>query len=366
MTSKSRKALFAALSILVAGYLLYHFRATIHLSQFSGAKLWAALRGADPLYILASVFLIYVCYLLRAIRWQNFQKHVGNARTIPIFKMTLAGFSAVFLFGRVAEPIRPMLISRKEKIPLADTFGVYALERFIDLVFSVAVLASWFLTVTLQKFLHPDQTTGVLEGARKTAGTVLTLGIVGLVALILYLRAHGANIVDARMQVWLAVHGWRSSVARIVLGIARGLKSIRTWRDFSYAFAVSAAHWFLIILIYYLVAHSFGGKLASLRFQDSILLLALTLVGSLFQLPGIGGGPQAVMIGAYTKLFDVPLEAAAVAAMVVYLVTFAACIFAGVPILIREGWSIGELKRMREHEDEEIGAEIAEHPAAKV
>ena len=54
------------------------------------------------------------------------------------------------------------------------------------------------------------------------------------------------------------------------------------------------------------------------------------------------------------------------AAMMLWLVTFASCSFAGVPLLIREGLSIGELKRMREHEDEEIDAEIAEHPAAKV
>jgi glycosyltransferase 2 family protein len=364
MPVKSRKALFAGLVVLLAGFLFYHFRASLHLNQFSVTKMWQALKGADPLYISAAVVLIYVCYLLRAVRWSNFQKGVGPSRVIPIFKMTLAGFSAVFLFGRVGEPIRPMLISRKEKIPLADTFGIYALERFLDLAFSVAVLASWFLTVTIQNVLRPGESTSVLESARKTAGTILTLGIIGLLVLVVYLRVHGANLLEGRMQVWLAIHGWRSSVARIVLGIARGLKSMRTWRDLVYAVIVSAAHWFLVILIYYLVAQSFGGKLASLRFQDSILILALTLVGSLFQLPGIGGGPQAVMIGTYTRLFDVPGEVAVAAAMVIYLVTFGACTFAGVPLLIREGWSLGELKRMREHEDEEIDAEIA-HPSAK-
>jgi len=44
-----------------------------------------------------------------------------------------------------------------------------------------------------------------------------------------------------------------------------------------------------------------------------------------------------------------------------WLVTFASCSFAGVPLLIREGWSFGELKRMREHEDEQIEAELAHH-----
>jgi hypothetical protein len=94
-----------------------------------------------------------------------------------------------------------------------------------------------------------------------------------------------------------------------------------------------------------------------------MLILALTLVGSLFQLPGIGGGPQAVMVGAWTKLFGVPGELALAAAMVAYLVTFAMCTFAGVPILLREGWSFGDLRRMSQHKDEQLAAEIANPPA---
>src|SRR5208283_2317338 len=297
------------------------------------------------------------------LRWRNFQKYVGNSNLLHIFSMTLAGFSAVFLFGRVGEPVRPLLISRKDKIPLADTFGIYALERFMDMGFSVGVLGCWFLIATFQNFLHPGQISPVLESARKTAGTILTLGLIAFIALVVYIRIHGASMIEGRMQVWLAAHGWRASVARIILGVARGLKTIRTWGDFLYAFGVSTLHWFLVILVYYLIALGFGGKLATLRFQDSMFILALTLVGSLVQLPGIGGGPQAVMIGAWTKLFGVPGEAAFAAAMVTYLVTFAMCTLAGVPILFREGWSLGELRRMSQHEDEQIDAEIAEPPA---
>jgi uncharacterized protein (TIRG00374 family) len=347
------------LGAVLLGLLLYHFRHSLPIGQFSGREFWQAIKRADPRYLLAAFVLIYVCYFLRALRWRNFQKYVGDSNLLPILSMTLAGFSAVFLFGRVGEPVRPLLISRKGKIPLADTFGIYALERLIDMGFSVGVLGCWFLIVTFQKFLHPDHIPPVLESARKTAGTILTLGAIGLIVLVVYVRTHGASMIERNMQLWLAVHGWRASVARIVLGVARGLKTIRTWGDLAYALAVSTVHWFLVILVYYLVALGFGGKLATLRFQDSMLILALTLVGSLFQLPGIGGGPQAVMIGAWTKLFGVPGEVAFAAAMVTYLVTFALCTFAGVPILFREGWSLGDLRRMSQHEDEQIDAEMA-------
>jgi hypothetical protein len=361
MGAKSRKWLFLALGAVLLGFLLYHFRYSLPLSQFSGKEFWSAIKRADPVYLLAAVSLIYVCYFLRALRWRNLQRHVGDSSLWHILSMTLAGFSAVFLFGRVGEPVRPLLISRKDKIPLADTFGIYALERLIDMGFSVGVLGCWFLIVTAQKFLHSGQLSPALEGARKTAGTILALGAIGLIILAVYLRTHGASMIEGKMQAWLAVHGWRARVARIVLGVARGLKAIRSWRDFVYAFVVSTLHWFLVVLVYYLTASSFGGKLASLRFQDSMFILALTLIGSLFQLPGIGGGPQAVMVGAWTKLFGVPAEAALAAAMVTYLVTFALCTFAGVPILFHEGWSLGDLRRMSQHEDEQIDAEIVTH-----
>src|SRR5260221_14225759 len=91
MALKSRKAWFAALVILVAAYLLYHFRGNLHLSQFSGAKLWEAVRRANLVYLLLSIIGIYGCYALRALRWQKFQAHLGPSKFWNIYRMTLAG-----------------------------------------------------------------------------------------------------------------------------------------------------------------------------------------------------------------------------------------------------------------------------------
>jgi glycosyltransferase 2 family protein len=362
MPVQSRKWWLLALFAALIAFLLYRSRSLLHLSQFSGAKLWDALRDANFFYLFLAVVLIYCCYFLRAVRWQNLQQHIGTARLGPIFRSTLAGFSAVFLLGRVGEPVRPLLISRHEGVPIADTFGIYALERFIDIGFSVILLAAWVLTATLGRHAHPESASVALDSARKSAGTVLALAIVGLILIFAYVRLHGAAMIEGTMQSWVAAHGWRAAIGRIVLGIARGLKTIRTWGDFAFVLGISALHWFLISVVYYLVALAFGGKLASLPFQDSLFVLCLTLVGSLVQLPGIGGGPQAVAIGAYTKIFDVPAETAVAAAMVLYLVTFAMCTLAGVPLLFKEGLSLGELRRLRAEENEEIDAEIVEHP----
>jgi glycosyltransferase 2 family protein len=358
MPLKSRKWLFVALGVGLLGYLLYRSRHLLNLGAFSGEKLWHTVKSANPLYILLSVLLIYVCYFLRALRWWNFQKYVGQARLWHIYGMTMAGFSAVFLLGRAGEPVRPLLISRKDKIPLADTFGIYALERIFDAAFSAVLAAVGLLIFTAKHHDHPEETANAFETGAKTAGSILCLGVLVAVALLIYLRIHGTDVLERRMQSWLAAHGWKGQVARIVLGFSRGVQTIRTWGDLAFALVVSAVHWLLVIEIYYLVAMAFGAKLAALRFQDAMLVLVFTLVGSAVQLPGVGGGSQALTILAYTSLFDIEKEPAVAAAMVLWLITFAICSVAGVPLLIKEGWSIGELKRMRAHENEELDAEM--------
>jgi hypothetical protein len=157
---------------------------------------------------------------------------------------------------------------------------------------------------------------------------------------------------ERRLQGWLAAHGWRARVARTLIELVRGVQAIRSWGDFALSVFYSSLHWFLVLLIYLWVSHSFPGTLSSISLGDAMLVLAFTLVGSAVQLPGVGGGSQVACFLAYTAIFGVEKEPAAAATIVLWLITFAACSLAGVPLLIREGWSLGELKRMTEQEKE--------------
>jgi uncharacterized protein (TIRG00374 family) len=140
MRSSLRKVLLVALGLAVLGFIIYRSSGFINLADFSGAKLWLVARNANPYYLVFSFVAIYVCYGLRAMRWQVLQSNLGRASFWAIYKLTLAGFSAIFLLGRAGEPIRPLLLARKEKLPVADMFGVYVLERLFDTA-STAVIA---------------------------------------------------------------------------------------------------------------------------------------------------------------------------------------------------------------------------------
>ena len=321
MRTEKKKLLVGAAALVLLGFVLYRSRGVLHLGDFSGGKLWTAIRSANPLYILLGIALIYMCFALRALRWQIFQRNLGRAEFWPIYRTTLAGFAAIFLFGRPGEPIRPLLLSRQAKIPVADMFGIYVLERLFDIVCSAVIAALGLLMYASHE--HVGGGSSVIEKSTRTGGGLLVAGVLGIVGFLAYLRLHGSGILERKLQGWLALKGWRAKIAKVVVGFARGIQTIRTWRDLIEATFLSAIHWYFVALVYLFVSHGFGGRLSLLTVGDSLLLLAITLVGSILQLPTVGGGAQALAIFAYTQVFGVEKEAAVAAALVLWLVTFA-------------------------------------------
>jgi hypothetical protein len=61
-----------------------------------------------------------------------------------------------------------------------------------------------------------------------------------------------------------------------------------------------------------------------------------------------------------TVLFGVEKEPAAAVTITTWLITFASCSLAGVPLLLREGWSMGELKRAAKAEERADVAKVEE------
>jgi uncharacterized protein (TIRG00374 family) len=355
MRSSSRKLHIALVVLIVLALVIYFSRGFIHLQDFSGEKLLHAVRGANPYLLILSIVAIYFCYALRALRWKVFQGNLGPSRFWPIYSMTLAGFSAVFLLGRAGEPVRPVLLARKEKLPVADMFGIYVLERIFDLA-SMAVIAAIGLLL-FKSHARVGEQASTLQAAAKTTGTVFSAGVLGAITFLVYLRLHGTALLERSLQGWHATHGWRAVVARILLGLARGVQAIRSGGELALALFYSAAHWFLVLLVYLWVSHAFGSSLGKINLGDAMLVLAFTLAGSAVQLPGVGGGAQVATFLAYTAVLGVEKETAAAAAIVLWLISFAACSLAGVPLLLREGFSPGKLREIARQEKEELKSE---------
>jgi hypothetical protein len=266
----------------------------------------------------------------------------------------------VNILSRVGEPIRPLLLARKAKHPVADIFGIWALERLIDTA-SFAIILAIGLISYRQRAGTGEMSATI--AAAKVGGRVLGGAVVAVIVVLAYLRLHGTALLESRMRLWAESQGWRVKAANIVLGFVRGVQTIKSWSDLVATVFYSTLHWALVLVVYVLVCKSFGGALGQLGFSDCTMLLGLTLVGSIIQLPAVGGGFQTAAFVVLTKLFGILPEPATAAALLLWLVAFVACSIVGVPVLIREGVSLGHLRELAEHEKEELD-EIAAHGSA--
>lgn len=355
------RRLFIAL-IILAGLvaLAYQSRHKIHLTDFTWKKFIVSVGQANVWLLLLALVSIYGCYAIRAVRWQRFCRYVGPTTFRNTYAGTLMGFASIFVLGRAGEPIRPMLLARKDRLPVASMFGIFFLERFCDFA-AAAALACLSLLVFPGRLSDAGADMTWVAHAQR-GGWLLFAAMVGLIAILVYYRVHGAGAVDRALDRWRSAGGIRTRLAAFLTGISEGLQAIRTLPDLWAAIGYTAAHWVLASLIYLWVAKAFPSAFihSDMNFSEAMLLLAVTLVGSVLQLPGIGGGAQIASIVGLTAIFGVEQEPAIAIAVVLWLITFAGCTLVGIPLLIHEGMSVGELRQLAraEADAEEVGKHI--------
>ncbi len=356
------RRLFIALVIVAALVAVaYQSRHKLHLADFTWSKFLASVSQANIWVLLLSFVGIYGCYAIRSIRWQRFCRYVGPTTFLNVFNSTLMGFTSIFVLGRAGEPVRPLLLARKDRLPVSSIFGIFFLERYCDFAAAV-VLACLSLIVFPERLADAGADMDWVAHARH--GGWLLLGALTIMTLILvYYRVHGAGAVDRMLDRWRAAGGMRLRLASSISGISEGLQAIRTFPDLWAAIGYTAAHWVLAVFIYLEVARAFPGAFvhSEMNFSGAMLLLAVTLVGSVLQLPGIGGGAQIASIVVLTAIFGVEQEPAIAIAVVLWIITFAGCTLVGIPLLIHEGMSFGELRKLARAETsaEESGKHIA-------
>jgi len=361
MRGTLRKLLLACLALGALAALAYHSRHKIHLGDFTWRTFIHTVGQANVWLLLLALVAIYVCYALRALRWQRLSRYLGPTRFVDVYSATVMGFASIFILGRAGEPIRPLLLARKSRFSVAHMFGVWVLERIIDFGAAVA-LAVLSLLVFTGRLADAGVNTDWVEHAR-TGGWILLGTMAVILLLVVYFRLHGAGVLERRLNYWHRAGGLKGWTASIVAGFSEGLQAIRTPSDLLMAIVYTSVHWGLVTLVYLWTSLAFGSAFAhsEMNFPGAMLLLAVTLVGSALQLPGVGGGAQVASFIALTTIFGLEQEPAAAIAIVLWLITFAAAVLVGVPLLIHEGLSMGDLRNLARAEvaAEATGAHVS-------
>lgn len=140
-----------------------------------------------------------------------------------------------------------------------------------------------------------------------------------------------------------------------------GLNTIHGPWSMLWLAVVSVGMWYLIALAYQEVTHSYGVAALEIPVSQLLILIFASMVGSLLQLPAVGGGSQMATIAILSNVFDVPAEVAASCGILLWLVTFAAVVPVGLLLAHHERLSLRKLS-VESHQAEE--SEIRKLPGA--
>lgn len=101
--------------------------------------------------------------------------------------------------------------------------------------------------------------------------------------------------------------------------------------------------------------------LSNLDVARVLLLMGFSMIGSIVQLPAVGGGSQLAVISALQVIYGIPPEMAVSCGILLWLVTFMSCVPIGLAFAHREHLSLRKLSEESAHEEEEA---VSSQPTA--
>ncbi len=301
------------------------------------------------LWVAVSLIPILGTYWGRALRWAVFLKPLKPHPSMRnLLSATVVGFTAITLFGRPGEFVRPYLIARKEQVPVTSQFAAWVLERIFDLLMALLLFAFALARVQTSGLHVGEKLTWVLAAGGKVGGT---LGVV--ILLVLLSLRHFAE--PLRLRLLAALHHLPekrlAGLEKIINALFQGVESMRSDASLFLVFFYSVLEWTLICLCYWCLAQSFAG-IVNLGVVDVLILMGFVSFGSIVQIPGVGGGMQVVSVLVLTELFGIRLELASAFAVFLWFITFVAIVPLGLIVALKEGLDWRSLKR--------IGREVSE------
>lgn len=320
--------------VAVALALLWFARTQITARGFDWRLAAGSLARLHWKWLLLSLVPMFGTYYGRALRWVVFLKPLKEKPSVVnVLSATVIGFTAITLFGRPGEFVRPYLIAAKERVPVASQFAAWVLERIFDLLMALLVFAFALSRV---------QASGVHVGEKLTwvlafGGKIVTVLCVVLLVVILSFR-HLAKPVQRRLTAalrFLPEHSF-TKVENGLSAFVQGVESTRSDGALLLVFVYSCIEWVLIAACYWCLAQAFAGML-TFRLVDVLIYVGFVSFGSIVQVPGIGGGMQVVAVVVLTELFGVRLELATSFAVLTWFATFVIIVPIGLLVALKEG-----------------------------
>ncbi|MEO8260831.1 MAG: lysylphosphatidylglycerol synthase transmembrane domain-containing protein [Acidobacteriota bacterium] len=296
---------------------------------------------ARPLWLGLALATMFVNLAIRAVRWQYLLEPLGATSFANAFRATAVGFAAsAVLPARAGEVIRPYFLARHERISATGAFATIILERLLDMLAVLALLAAFVIVFGQQVAAANPALFAAVKWAGAVAGVV---ALAGLVVLFL-LAGDPVRLANAMRRLERsAPSAFAGMIGRIVQKFASGLGTIRRPGRLFVALAWSFPLWLSIDAGIWAVAMAFG---FDVPFTGSFLIVPLLTLGVAVPTPGaIGGFHEAFRLGV-TVFYGVPNDAAVAAALVLHAFTVGPSLILGLFFAAQVGLNIAGMRQM--------------------
>jgi uncharacterized protein (TIRG00374 family) len=313
-------------------------------SGFAWTKFIAALRDVDWSWLLLALALILATYVGRALRWEIMLRPLSrDVQLWPLLVATCIGFTAVMLFGRAGEPVRPYLISRRQGVSFSSQVAAWVVERMLDLLMVLVIFGIALTQVAGSGVEHSSTVRTTIEAGGFLAGVTGALCL----ALLIGLRYFRGNI-KTRLLDGLSFLP-KVVLARVEKSLAAFEEGMQSTQQRSYVWllvAYTVIEWTIIGGSFFCVFRAFPAT-AGMRITDVIIAMGFVFLGSILQIPGVGGGMQIATVLVLTEFYGVGLEAASGVALVLWMITFVGVVPLGLIMAFHEGIKWRNLRNLR-------------------
>jgi len=291
----------------------------------------AALRGANYLWVVLMLPVTIWTLFIRAQRWRVFLHDVGVPPLRPLVSATNIGFMANMILPlRIGEVIRPVLLSRRAKLPLSGVLASVLLERIFDM-FTILFLFG----VSVSVVTVSDEVRGwgwMLSG--------LAVAVAAVIVLIRLQEKLALRI--ARALANLLPGNVGDQAYSFAEGFVRALEMLDSPMAYICAFAWSIYLWMAISVIYVLGFWAFHMDVPALRGA----LVMTTLVAIAVSVPSAPGFIGSFQLGCVLglRIFGIEDSPALAFSLIVHLTQFVGVIGAGLYSLWVENISLREVE----------------------
>jgi uncharacterized protein (TIRG00374 family) len=303
-------------------------------------RVWSAVRSARADFLALSLFATALTFVIRAERWQYLLGPLGPTRFSTVFRTTVIGFAAsAVLPARAGEVIRPYLLARREGLRATSAFATILVERILDLVAVLLLLAAFLL------WFDPgvEARDSVFFSAIRYGGLVMTPVAVAALLVMFFIAGHPDTL-----HAWLlraeAVLPRRmaTAIATLAQTFAEGFAVVRRPERLAAAMAWSIVLWIAIAAGIWAASIAFG---IPVPFTGSWLMLAPLVVGVAVPTPGaVGGFHEAYRLSA-TSFFGADNNTAVGAAIVLHAISVGPVTLAGLWFILQDGLKLGGMAR---------------------